>query len=1311
MKKNISFVVGLFSLLLLGFIVFRINDGRNKELLKSNSIKSEIINTLPPQPLSTEGAILPSDCKDSKGVCCKNKKNTPHSTPSLDNPAEKDTENERLERLEDPDDVVSADPHARKATLQQRFAEAAEIEFEKTKDPNLGYVPTERRLEALEKTRRMQEQMMQDKSLLRGALANVRWLERGPNNVGGRTTAIQVDLNDKTGNTVFAAGVTGGLYKVTDVTGTAKWEKVNDWLENQTISSIAQDPTNPKIMYVGTGDVDGSGAFVPGQGGTVGVGIYKSIDGGKTWNLLPATTVPRSASYQYVSEIIVTPDSGHIFASTFTGVFKSKDGGQTWRIVLGGKIWDISRGSDGRIYAAQDGGIAHVSKSQGEAGTFVALNSNTGYPTGLRRLQIACAPSNPEVVYIVGSNASNQGSPIYRSANGGTTWSQGTTPPRGCGGGGEFTSGQAWYDLTIAVDPLNETMVWVGGIEQWRSTDGGANWLQMTGGYCPNSFPYSHVDQHAQHFDPLNPSVLYLGNDGGVFRVTNAAGRQSIKELNNGYTTTQFYACAIHPDSGSTHFLAGAQDNNSILVSGSKNIGNGRAVLGGDGFYCFIDQDNPNYQIVSSQFGNWGLSTNGGVSFGGGANSNGAFYCPADYDSKGNTLYAQTNGGDLFRWKVTGSASSIIDVSGVTLSNISQIYADQSVDNRIYVGTRTGNLYRIDSAHLASPLTNVSLVGRLTGYISSIEVERGNPNHILVCISNYGVTNIHETTDGGTNWTVCDGNLPDMPIRWGLFNPNDPKQAMIATDAGVWTTELLNGSSTVWLPPVPGRGTPLVRTDMLKIRSSDNMVLAGTYGRGLWTTNVFGKAKAEIEFPQVAYLDVPVTFKGESSVAAGSFLWQFSDGTTDTLENTKKTYKQIGTYNVNLTINNDNSLKASGQIKILPNLPTPYKTTTASYGGNFDGGSWDAHFGAWSAAGSKFVRGKSTVFGKDGTHSGQFCYVLDPTAQNYQKGTIAYLHTPNFDMSQTGIYQFSFWANFDAQRGRDGLQVEYSLDRGITWRTLGSNADADWYNYYNNSVTDGAFNIGESMITGTADDWTRFKLNISNLSGNANVAFRFVFKSANFAPSAGVAIDDVIITRYEGKNETAIITQSGNFASGGTSIDIKFQTQPEYYAQSFDVEMSSNGRDWKKVENTVKATGGSTEELQQYSVNVTGTPLDLYYFRIRSVNGNTVVNYNFEFRTTPFVVKRNKDLPLAINKIFPSPFTNYIGVTFTDSPNADVVFDLFDVAGRLIASNTVVQMTGVYQELSVPNLPKAVYLLRVKIGDNKPESIKLFGGN
>lgn len=1319
MKKNLSFIVGLTFVLCISFFIFKKNKVDVGAVLPVNA-KSEIVNPKTTVPFAKE---MPFDDKSSKfegknvknknGICCEGKKcPVPLKMPVQETPK---IENEnRLEGLEDPDDVVSSGFKFEKIAKTRRYNEAVALEIERTKDPALGYVPFERHAQAMEQTLRMQEQMQREGAYLRGSITQSRWIERGPSNVGGRSRAILVDLNDKTGNTVFCGSATGGLFKNTNITSeTSKWERVNDWLENLTMSSIAQDARNPQVMYIGTGDTDAADA--------VGAGILKSTDGGKTWRLLPTTI---STQFQAVTSIIVTPDSSYVFAATFSGVFKSKDGGNTWQKVLNAKVYGLVRGKDGRFYASI---IGNVMKSTlgGDLGTWTALGANSSFPNvGMGRIEVAVAPTNPDVVYIVGS-VSGAASNVYRSNNGGNTWTTGTYPSwiDGCGGtpvATDFARGQANYDLCIAVDPADENIVWVGGVDMFRSVNGGSSWKQMSGwaGCLSGSgVQNAHADHHILVYDAINPSVLYSGNDGGVFRVTNSGSQYKISDRNNNLVTTLFYAADIHPDSASNHFIAGAQDNGTNVISGAKGIGVSKEVIGGDGFMCFVDQTEPRYQIGSLYYGRWGLSTDGGATFGNGANSNGGFFCPADLDNTNHILYAQTNSGDLWRWKIKGTTGGEVLnlVNSVLLSGgrsiVSNVFVDENVANRVYIGTNNGRVIRVDDAAVGTSLDKDTLLTRFTGNISSIDVERGNANHILVTISSYGVNSIQESLDGGLTWRNCDNGLPDMPVRWGIFNPNDAKQALIATDAGVWSTDLLNGESTAWIPPVPQRGTPVVRTDMLQYRKSDKMVLAATYGRGLWTSTVFAKPAAAIDYPPVSYLDVPIPFRGESSAAANNFLWKFADGTTDTLENTSKVYKQIGSSDVSLTINNDNTLIAKGKIKILPNLPTPYKTSTEGYAGNFDAANSDIHFGAWSASGSTFVRGKSSVFGKDGTHSGSLAYVLDPSAQTYQKGTLAYLHLPNYDMTQTGIYQFSFWANYDAQRGRDGLQVEYSLDKGLSWKTLGSNADPDWYNYNNNSVTDGAFAIGESMITGTADDWTRFKLNISNLAGNPNVAFRFVFKAANFAPAAGCAIDDVVITRYEGKNETAITSQSGAFTRAGNSIDIKFQTQPEYYAQTFDLEMSSNGRDWTKVESNIKATGGSTEELQEYNINVKGTSLDLYYFRVHSVNKNTAINYLLDFYSTPFVVKRNKDLPLAINKVFPSPFNQYIGITFTDAPNADVVYDLFDVAGRLISSQTVIGFTGIYQELKVPNLPKAVYLLRVKIGENKPESVKLFGGN
>lgn len=1051
--------------------------------------------------------------------------------------------------------------------LAEKAWEAAELERLRTLDPALGYVPTERRREAIEQTVRMQQTLFNNDEMSRGSLQKARWIERGPGNVGGRTRAILVDMNDPTRQTVFAGGITGGLYKTTKITSTKQeWTKIDDYQDILTVSSIVQDPRNPKVMYVGTGDADGRDA--PGNG------IYKSTDGGTTWRLLPSTT---DGNFLVVSSLVVTPDSSFVLAATFAGVFKSTDNGETWYKVLGtgfrygntnDKFYKIERGSDGRFYACNTGKI-YRSKGFGEAGTWENVSQfENNFPGGWSRIEIAVAPSNPDIIYAVGS-VSNKGTAVYRSNNGGAMWIAGAKPTwkDGCGGTGsdaDFTRGQAWYDLSLVVSPNDPTAVFVGGIDFFSSANSGQNWTQLTTwtGAC-GAIQYAHADQHVAIFEPNNPNVIYIGTDGGVFRIDNPTGTFQVKEKTDGYITTQFYGCAIHPDSSVNQFMAGAQDNGTLIVR-SAGVGNvtGRSI-GGDGFLCFIDQNEPNIQIGSIYYGDWKLSTNGGTSFGGGAKSNGGFFNPADYDDVHNILYAQTNNGELWRWKLNVNQGEIIDIANTTVTNVSNIYVDANKKNRIYIGTSQGKLLRVDNASTDTILRDVILAGTFTGFISSISVEKGDTNHILVTLSSYGVPSVMETKDGGTTWTNVEGNLPDMPIRWGIFNPADGRQVMLATEGGVWSTNQLNGKQTVWFPPFPGRGTPIVRTDMLQVRESDLTVLAATYGRGMWTTSSLGVPKAVIDYNGVSYITAPTTFKGESSNAADNFLWNFGDGSTDTLENTKHVYNQIGIYNISLKINGDDKLTSTSKIKVLPLLPTPYKTAKTGYLGNFETG--DEHFGAFSRSGSVFERGKSAIIGKSGTHSGNNAYVLGLKEQTYQKNTTAYLYLPMFDMTQKSIYQFSFWAFYDIQRGYDGMQVEYSLDKGLSWQTLGGANNADWYDYNNTSVSGGAFPVGTAFFSGQLEDWKRFKINISSLAGYANVAFRFAFKSdGDLANGAGVAIDDIEVSKYEGELKTSIVNQSGAFTKSQTSIDVKFQTQPEFFAKTFDLEISDNGRTFRR---------------------------------------------------------------------------------------------------------------------------------------------------
>lgn len=1153
--------------------------------------------------------------------------------------------------------------------------DAFEDNFNRTKDPALGYPPVERLMVALEKTRRMQAEYAARGS--RTPLSNVRFRERGPNNIGGRTRAILIDKNDPSGNTVFVGSVAGGLWKSEDITADPpNWQKVNDYLENLSIGAIAQDPSHPELMYLGTGE------GFPNLDAVRGLGLFKSTDGGRNWTLLSSTV---NTNFRATQDILVHPATGDIYAAASGGLLRSTNGGDNWQKVLSSNnFYNIKFASNGYMYASNTSNIYR--SMTGGTGEWERLTTTaSGFPSGMDRVEITISKSNPEVLYAICSDG-GEGSAVFFSSTGGVTWATRGQPVNE-GSNTEFTNGQAWYDLDIAVDPFNPNNAVAGGVPMMRSNDGGFSWIRFNNA--------THVDQHIIRYDEDRQGIVFFGNDGGIHRSTNGFNQQAANK-NMGYNVTQFYAGAIHPEAFSNYILGGTQDNGSLQLN-SFGVSSARNVWGGDGFYCFIDEDEPNIQIVSSQFGNWGISTNGGGSFDNGAGTNSGFIDPSDYDSESNILYTQTNDGDFYRWRVSTGQVELVDIPGASL-NVSCVTVDINTPNRVYFGNGDGRIYRIDDAD-SDPVAPTQLAA-ITGTISSIDIEDGDPDHLLVTVSNYGVNSVFESNNGGQSWLSHEGDLPDMPVRWGIFNPNDSKQAMIATEAGVWVTELLNGTSTEWIPPVPGRGTPLVSTYMLRLRRSDKVVLAVTHGRGMFTTDVFSDPAARIQVEQVQYTNAGNTFYGEGSLSADTYAWEFGDGGTSTEENPTHDYAQKGTYAVKLTINDN--LATQSSVKVLPDMPTPYITGRANYGGDFEG--FEDQYGTETLTGSSFERGNSTVPGKNGAHSGSNAFVLGLTETFYQPNTHARLYMPNYDLTQQGIYEFSFWAKYDMQPVLDGFLVEYTLDRGKTWQTLGSNSDKNWYNYRNNQNNNqSAFPDGASYFTNLATSYTRYAINISGLSGNY-IAFRFVFRSEGTGNFRGVAIDDVQVSKYEGDLATQLVSFNGERTSG-TEVKLTWSTLPEYYCRKFEVERSVNGRDFETL-GTVNATGVLTANVQSYS-HTSLALLDLYFYRIKVINEQEPLNYSYEFYSPTIAIRRDLE-GVQVRRIFPNPFTDQINLTLTDVVDQIIPYELFNAAGQLVAKGNKATGNLPFITLQVPpNLSPGVYFLRIKLGEGDEQVFNL----
>ena len=242
----------------------------------------------------------------------------------------------------------------------------------------------------------------------------------------------------------------------------------------------------------------------------------------------------------------------------------------------------------------------------------------------------------------------------------------------------------------------------------------------------------------------------------------------------------------------------------------------------------------------------------------------------------------------------------------VTLgSTASAFKMSPHTDGVLFVGTSAGRVFKITDAHTSSyTATEISGSG-ISGYISSIDIGEDD-NQILVTVSNYGARSVWETVGGGgsNGWINVEGDLPDMPIRWGLYNRNNFNQVIVATELGTWVSDDITASSVVWNPSNDGLAN--VRTDMLAVRPADGAMAAGTHGRGMfYSTGFTSTAPLNAAFtPDKTSGVFPLTvqFNDRSTGNPTSWDWDFGDGTTSTDQSPSHTYTASGQYNVSLTI-------------------------------------------------------------------------------------------------------------------------------------------------------------------------------------------------------------------------------------------------------------------------------------------------------------------------------------------------------------------------------------------------------------------------
>jgi photosystem II stability/assembly factor-like uncharacterized protein len=703
--------------------------------------------------------------------------------------------------------------------------------------------------------------VQQQKSARKTAgIPNVKWTERGPNNVGGRSRGLAYDPNDATYRKVWTGGIAGGIFynnNISDVN--SPWQRV-DLPEVISVTAIAFDPTNKQIMYVGTGEHSG-GPNIPGGN------VWKSIDNGKNWTKLPQNLGT------WTKEIVVT-NKGTIIAATLTGLRRSTDGGTTFTTMVSGGTnggnSDVEIASDGVIYAGFERG--KVFKSGDDGATWTEITPLGETVNG--RVEIALAQSTKgdnQVIYVISADIW-----FKKSVDGGKTWENLQVPTYA--DGEKYGSGQVFYNMTMSVHPQDPNFVWLGGTGIFHTTDGGKNWT-------PYGYWYIHPDQHNIQFSPLNNGEMILANDGGIHFSTQAGNPKKVvadfKARNKDYTVTQFYSVAQRNIIGDNFVIGGAQDNSIITINGEGKT-DGKSVITGDGCYVFVDEDNPNVTIASTQNGNWYVQNrNGQTVFSFSSGTSPAFVNPADYDDANNILYANNGSRSIARCSRIGLTASP-QVKQVVFRTplpafVNAIKVAKNTPNTLFAGTGgNGRIYRISEIDKdTAEVTLISSPEMTTLGLTTSNIDIGaNDNEIMVTYANFGTTvtvfSIWYTNDGGITWKNKDEiahGLPNVQIRWSLFNPENPKQVITATRMGVYSTNDITAENPAW--ELSSEGLALTDCRMMHYRPIDGSIALATGGRGFYSTDIFAK---KVEKGTINVSALPVV----SACADSTFLVSFT---------------------------------------------------------------------------------------------------------------------------------------------------------------------------------------------------------------------------------------------------------------------------------------------------------------------------------------------------------------------------------------------------------------------------------------------------
>jgi hypothetical protein len=1086
-----------------------------------------------------------------------------------------------------------------------------------------------------------------------------------------------VTLHPAGSNTLWVGAPAGGLWKSTD--GGTNWTTNTDQLSVNGCSDLAIDPTNYNIMYLATGDGN--------AGDTRSIGVLKSINGGATWSVTGLTN-PVTNNF-LIRRLIINPTNTQILlAATTAGIYRTANGGTSWTLVSSGTAHDLEfkPGNSNVVYA---GGTSFRLSTDGGL-TFTVINS--GIPTtGVNRMAVAVTPHDANYVYVLASNSSNSGfQGFYRSTNSGATFSLMASTPNllGWSNTGNDVGGQGWYDLCTAASPLNKDEVVVGGVNVWRSTNGGSTW-SLYGHWVGSGAPFTHADHHDLEYD--NAGNLFNANDGTVYKRVGA----SWQEISGLMNISQIYKFGLSTLTANK-WISGHQDNGTSIWTGTSY----NAELGGDGMDCFFDRTNDNNVFGEYQNGSLQRSTNAGLNWSAattGLSGTSPWVTIWKQDPvAANVLYVGRT--DLF--KSTNLAVSWSTLTPIPAAGTIREFAIAPSNNQIIYVLKSNGIYKTtDGGGTWSNVTGtVPVASALPEFIC---IDPTDANNAWVVLGGYSNGNkVFVTTNGGTTWTNYTANLPNIPGNCLIYQPGTNDRIYVGMDVGVYYRDNGHANWTLY-----NLGLPNVPVSDFEISpASPTLLHVSTYGRGIWVADLFSSAPLPVSAFSVTSAskceNTPIQFTDLSSNSPTAWSWSVNPSSgvvfnSSGIQNPLITFPIGGLYTVSAVASNSNgagstftqvvSITSNPNLSILNNNQgicignsvTFMASGAASYTWSNSGGNQSA------ATFTPAATSTYTVFAANGSClSSKVC-----TVNVYPLPVIA-ISGQNAICSGSSLLLLANGA------------ATYSWSTNATGQTLNASPLVNTVYTVTGSSTHGCL----SSATHSVSVHPLPAVNISGPSAvcagnaitlNASGAFSYTWSTGQI--NSSISVSPTQNTSY------SLTGMDANGCVNTSSYPVTAHPLPNVTLPNNQLLVCVGNQI------SILASGALT-----YVWQPAGTPMNPYVFTPVSSGNFTCVGTDANNCSASAVVFVEVTECVGINtqsantsiKVFPNPNKGIVNIEWETGTSDEVEAKVYDAAGKLVLQKSLNFNQNKQQQLNIQHLSAGTYFINLK-AENWEEKIKV----